>query len=86
MGEADVELKFGHLMASLRSGCPPHAGFALGVDRLVSLAVGPGAPRTAATSPARQLHLMATLCAVRSSKQYPGRHRLPEELHWCGGA
>lgn len=36
-----IQQCFGHLLESLRSGCPPHAGFALGVDRFVSLAVGP---------------------------------------------
>ena len=28
---------FSHLFQALRSGCPPHAGFALGFDRLVAL-------------------------------------------------
>ena len=40
MPSARVDSTFGHLLESLASGCPPHAGFALGIDRLVSLVVG----------------------------------------------
>lgn len=29
--------QFSHLLNALRAGCPPHAGFALGFDRLVAL-------------------------------------------------
>ncbi|PYI22254.1 putative aspartyl-tRNA synthetase [Aspergillus violaceofuscus CBS 115571] len=31
---------FAHLLAALRAGCPPHAGFALGFDRLVAVMLG----------------------------------------------
>lgn len=34
---SDYEKSFGHLLKVLRMGCPPHAGFALGFDRLCML-------------------------------------------------
>jgi len=37
LGEAPGQLE--HLLAALGSGCPPHAGIAFGVDRLVTLLV-----------------------------------------------
>ncbi|KAI1115751.1 aspartyl-tRNA synthetase [Nemania sp. NC0429] len=32
--------QFSHLLAALRAGCPPHAGFAFGFDRLISVLCG----------------------------------------------
>jgi aspartyl-tRNA synthetase len=32
--------QFAHLLSALRAGCPPHAGFALGFDRLVAVLSG----------------------------------------------
>jgi aspartyl-tRNA synthetase len=32
--------QFSHLLEALRSGCPPHAGFALGVDRFAAVLSG----------------------------------------------
>ncbi|KAJ3179584.1 hypothetical protein HDU87_002790 [Geranomyces variabilis] len=40
MSEDKVERDFGHLLAALGAGCPPHAGMALGFDRLVALLCG----------------------------------------------
>lgn len=37
--------QFRHLLEALRAGCPPHAGFALGFDRLVAMLSGTGSVR-----------------------------------------
>ncbi|KAJ2783711.1 aspartate--tRNA ligase msd1 [Coemansia javaensis] len=36
----DVRASFGHLVAALGHGCPPHGGIALGLDRLVAVLTG----------------------------------------------
>ena len=45
MDSAAAEASFGHLLAALSHGCPPHAGAALGLDRAVALLAAGGAPR-----------------------------------------
>ena len=37
LSKEDVEEKFGFFVEALKYGCPPHGGFALGLDRLTML-------------------------------------------------
>ena len=40
IGSQEAEDKFGHLLTALQYGCPPHAGLALGIDRLIMMMTG----------------------------------------------
>ena len=37
IAEEDAEARFGWFLEALRYGTPPHAGFAIGIDRMVSI-------------------------------------------------
>jgi aspartyl-tRNA synthetase len=43
--EPDRMKSFSHLFKALRAGCPPHAGLAIGFDRLIAVMTGQNSVR-----------------------------------------
>ena len=76
INEKEAEEKFGFLIAALQHGCPPHAGLALGFDRMIMLMTGSDSIRDVIAFPKTQ----TASCLLTEAPGQAAQEQL-EELH-----
>jgi len=74
LGDNEVEEKFGFLVKALKFGAPPHGGFALGLDRLLSIIAGTSSIREVIAFPKTQ----KGVCPLTGAPSAVSGHQLKE--------
>ena len=76
INEKEAEEKFGFLISALQHGCPPHAGLAIGFDRMIMLMTGSDSIRDVIAFPKTQ----TASCLLTEAPGQAADEQL-EELH-----
>ncbi|WP_455384211.1 aspartate--tRNA ligase [Acidihalobacter prosperus] len=74
IGAEEAQEKFGFLLEALKYGCPPHAGIAFGLDRLVMLMTGSASIRDVMAFPKTQ----TAACPLTNAPAPVGERQLRE--------